>query len=45
MGEYLIGGMNSAHERYRPDDWKAVDCRRKMLVRHDHFMVFLSKSA
>jgi len=32
MGEYLIG-VNGAHQRYRPDDWKAIDCRRAMSVR------------
>jgi len=42
MGEYLIGGVNSAHERYRPDDWKAADCRRSMSVRREHFVVFIS---
>jgi len=31
MGEYLIGA-NGAHGRYRPNDWKAVDCRKAMLV-------------
>ena len=42
MGEYLIGGVNSAHERYRPDDWKAADCRRSMSVSREHFVVFIS---
>jgi len=37
MGEYLIGGVNAAHHRYRPDDWKPVDCRRVMSVRHGSF--------
>lgn len=35
MGEYLIG-VNGAHQRYRPDDWKAIDCRRAMSVRCTH---------
>jgi len=32
MGEYLIGA-NGAHQRYRPNDWKAIDCRKTMSVR------------
>ena len=40
MGEYLIG-VNGAHQRYRPDDWKALDCRKVMLVRIHHFNYFL----
>jgi hypothetical protein len=31
MGEYLIGS-NGAHQRYRPDDMKATDCRKRMQV-------------
>jgi len=42
MGTYLIGSTNAAHERYRPDDWKAVDCRRAMQVRRDYFTHFFS---
>ena len=40
MGEYLIGN-NGAHQRYRPNDWKAVDCRKKMSVRLHHSTVLL----
>ena len=35
MGEYLIGG-DGAHPRYRPNDWKAIDCRRAMSIRQNH---------
>lgn len=33
LGEYLIGkrGMQGAHERYRPKDWKAVECRAHLM--------------
>ena len=41
MGEYLIG-VNGAHQRYRPDDWKAIDCRKAMSVMLNHFMFFLA---
>ena len=40
IGEYLIG-VNGAHQRYKPNDWKAVDCRKAMSVRQDHFIVFV----
>lgn len=31
MGEYLIGS-NGAHQRYRPDDMRALECRKRMQV-------------
>ena len=30
MGEYLVGGTDNAHARYRPQDMKPMDCRREM---------------
>jgi len=41
MGEYLIGA-NGAHQRYRPHDWKALDCRRAMSVRRYSPLLFNS---
>lgn len=35
LGEYLVGSpnhSNSAHSRYRPMDWTALECRKKMTV-------------
>jgi len=43
MGEYLIGA-NGAHQRYRPHDWKALDCRRAMSVRQYSDVLFTSAS-
>lgn len=31
LGEYLVGN-DGAHQRYRPHDWSAMDCRREMAV-------------
>ena len=33
MGEYLIGS-NAAHVRYRPTDYKAIQCRQLMNKAH-----------
>ena len=30
LGEYLVGGTDNAHARYRPQDMKPMDCRREM---------------
>ncbi|XP_033125672.1 serine-protein kinase ATM-like [Anneissia japonica] len=39
IGQYLIGPASKsgigAHKRYRPNDWTALDCRKKMTNAHD----------
>ncbi len=36
LGEYLVGNAKQpqfgAHSRYRPRDWTAMDCRKRMMV-------------
>lgn len=31
LGEYLVGKDKGAHQRYYPQDWSAMECRRKLL--------------
>ncbi len=35
LGEYLVGnrGVGGAHQRYHPNDWTAMECRKKLTVR------------
>lgn len=32
FGDYLVGGNGGAHVRYRPNDYKPMECRRLMMV-------------
>ncbi|KAK2185679.1 hypothetical protein NP493_226g01000 [Ridgeia piscesae] len=32
LGSYLCGGVNGAHERYRPQDLTACKCRKRMMA-------------
>ena len=37
FGEYLVGdagSSNGAHVKYRPNDYKPMECRRMMMVGH-----------
>ena len=40
LGEYLVGNVKQpqfgAHVRYRPVDWTALKCRRRMMVSSFH---------
>lgn len=44
LGEYLVGKDKGAHQRYYPQDWSAMECRRKLLVKkrkvYNHFQVY-----
>ncbi|XP_058519931.1 serine-protein kinase ATM [Ochotona princeps] len=31
LGEFLINGESNAHERYRPKDFRPMECQRKMM--------------
>ncbi|KAJ6662351.1 hypothetical protein lerEdw1_012515 [Lerista edwardsae] len=31
LGEFLINTNNSAHKRYRPEDYSSLDCQKKMM--------------
>ncbi|XP_066475514.1 serine-protein kinase ATM [Tiliqua scincoides] len=31
LGDFLINTNNSAHKRYRPEDYTSLDCQRKMM--------------
>jgi ataxia telangiectasia mutated family protein len=32
FGDYLVNPENGAHQKYRPNDYQPMECRRKMLV-------------
>lgn len=32
IGEFLVNNENGAHKRYRPKDFSAIHCQKKMMV-------------
>lgn len=44
LGDYLVGSQKEpgAHTRYRPNDYKPLDCRRLMTVRQINNSTFRS---
>lgn len=32
IGEFLVNNENGAHKRYRPKDFSALQCQKKMMV-------------
>lgn len=39
IGEFLVNNENGAHKRYRPKDFSAIHCQKKMMV--SNFQIYV----